>query len=140
MSELQLRTLLRQKSCKVTPARVAVLKVLSQAARPVNVSFLKSALDRQQIDQATIYRILGILQEKGLVRQISWRQRLAYYELTTLANHHHVVCTRCGCVKDVAPCEACAATSQILRESGFADISDHSVEFFGICRPCAKLS
>ena len=49
-----------------------------------------------RFDQATVYRTIGSLKEKGVVRQIDLRHNHAHYELTDARDHHHLICEACG--------------------------------------------
>jgi Fur family ferric uptake transcriptional regulator len=92
-------------------------------------------------DQATVYRTLKLLKEKGLIKQIDLRHNHAHYELAGNAEHHHLVCLRCGRIEDVEHCGAEAIQSTILRNSKhFAEIKAHALEFYGICKRCAQKS
>ena len=56
-----------------------------------------------------------------------------------IADHHHLVCLRCGRIEDVAHCGVEAMQSAILRGSKhFTEIRQHALEFYGICKACAK--
>ena len=87
-------------------------------------------------DQATVYRTMTVLKESGLIRQIDFQHGHAHFELTSLGDHHHVVCVQCDAVADVYSCDLRTMTQQALSQSGFAEIKDHTLEFFGVCRNC----
>ncbi len=90
-------------------------------------------------DQATVYRTIKSLKEKGVIKQIDLRHNHAHYELANIAEHHHLICLRCGRIEDVAHCGVEAIQSAVLRDSKhFAEIKQHALEFYGICKSCAK--
>jgi Fur family ferric uptake transcriptional regulator len=81
---------------------------------------------------------LESFKDSGLVRQIDFQHGIAYYELASLGRHHHAVCTDCKLVEDVAGVCSETLNKQALKKSGFAAIKTHSLEFFGLCKSCAR--
>jgi len=134
------RRQLQSHSHKVTPSRLAVLSVLEQAQQPLSVQRLMKLLSRQRFDQATVYRTVATLKKLGLVRQIEWQHGHAHYELSSLGDHHHVICRRCHTVEDITECDLNSMTQRALRASGFAEINEHALEFFGVCQKCKRQS
>ncbi len=121
---------------RVTPARLAVLSVLEKEKRPLSVEKIILAIGEKDIDYVTAYRTITMLKKAGLVRQIDFHHNHAHYELASLGDHHHVVCTKCSKVVDVSDCNLKSMMQNALQESEFAEISQHSLEFFGICKEC----
>ncbi len=134
----ELRQLLKQEGFKITPARVAVMALLRRTRKPLTVEDIMWRLPKKSFDLATIYRSLATLRQTGLVRQIDFQQGRALYELADQAEHHHVICTRCESMEDVR--DLCTETMEqrALQQSGFAAITQHSLEFFGLCKRCAS--
>jgi Fur family ferric uptake transcriptional regulator len=130
------RRQLQSRAHKATPSRLAVLITLEQAQQPLSVQRLMKLLSRNRFDQATVYRTLATLKHLGLIRQIEWQHGHAHYELSSLGDHHHVICRQCHSVEDVRECNLETMTRRALRQSGFAEITEHSLEFFGLCRKC----
>jgi Fur family transcriptional regulator, ferric uptake regulator len=122
---------------RATPTRLAVLSVLEKEKRPLSVEKIISIIGEDDIDYVTAYRTITMLKKAGLVRQIDFQHNHAHYELTSLGDHHHVVCTRCNKVADVLDCNVQTMIQNALRASKFAEINQHSLEFFGLCKQCA---
>lgn len=122
---------------RVTPSRLAVLAVLEQEKRPLSVEKIISLIGEKNIDYVTTYRTITALKKAGLVRQIDFQHNHAHFELASLGDHHHVVCVKCDKISDVENCNLDAMQKKALRESGFQDITEHSLEFFGVCKKCA---
>ncbi len=93
---------------------------------------------KEQIDQATVYRILEIFLKNGLVRLIQFKQDFAYYEIGAQHHHHHIICKNCFKISDVENCDLSKVEKNILKKSGFQSIQEHSLEFFGTCAECAN--
>src|SRR5688500_13198772 len=95
-----LRELLRKAGYKATPARMAILEFLNTLQKPVSVPEIIQKLG-QNIDGVTAYRTLDALKKSGIVRQIDFHHDHAYYELASLGEHHHAICTNCKRVEDI---------------------------------------
>ena len=133
-----LHSLLHESNFKVTPARLSLLRLLRMAKKPLSVQEIKERVGRT-IDQATIYRTLKSFRDCGLVRQIDLHHSHSYYEMIEENDHHHLVCTRCGRIEDFIECYIDEITKVVLKKSkAFDRISEHSLELFGICKPCQK--
>lgn len=131
--------LLREAGYKATAGRLRLLAVLRASKEPLSIQELMRKVSGVAIDQATVYRILTVLEDVGVVRQVNLRHGHADYEFVGTSDHHHLVCTVCKRVEDVPGCDSELVAKQALRKAKqFASITQHSFEFFGICKTCAK--
>jgi Fe2+ or Zn2+ uptake regulation protein len=134
---MEFRRMLRERGCKATPPRLLVLEFLEHAKKPPSAQDIIEAL-AGKMDQATVYRILGIFKRTGLIRQVDLRHNHAHFELARENEHHHLICTRCGRIEDVEECSVEETHAAILRRSKhFASITQHALEFYGVCKKCA---
>lgn len=132
----QLIKSLKVAGCKLTPTRLSMLEVLSRAGKPISTQFILSKT--KNIDVATVYRNLISLQKVGLIRKITLHKNTDYYELHT-NHHHHIICRSCGVFEDFELCHLRDMSKKTLQHSTkFSSISDHSLEFYGICKLCTK--
>ena len=96
---LKLEQLLKDAGLKVTRNRVAVLKLLSVAEKPVNHSDIMQNLPSEKNwDRVTIYRTLSEFEDKSIVKSLHSNNRVKYYELqdSGVKSHGHIVCDSCG--------------------------------------------
>ncbi len=136
-SKTDLKILLHKSGYKATPTRLAVLALLQKSRNPVSAQDILEAL--HGADQATIYRTIKSLKQKGLIRQIDLRQNHAHYEFADMAEHHHLVCAECGKIEDVRHCKVEDWEGTVLKHSKqFAEIRQHALEFYGVCKACAQ--
>jgi Fur family transcriptional regulator, ferric uptake regulator len=132
------KALLRKSGYKATPSRLAVLALLEKNRKPMSAQKIIDGIG-SAMDQATVYRILKDLKSKGIIRQVDLRHNHAHYELSNADDHHHLVCIRCGTIEDVHDCGIEEVQGTILRRSkNFEEINQHALEFYGICKACAK--
>jgi len=135
-----LREILRKSGHKATVPRLAILAIFKKNRKPMSAQEIINALPAD-FDQATVYRTVKSLNAKGVLRQIDLRHNHAHYELADLDDHHHLVCLRCGRIEDVEHCGVEAMQAAMLRNTRhFAEIKTHTLEFYGICKACAKKS
>lgn len=130
---------LRDSDLKVTPARLAILKLLERTETPVDVASIITYLDKHAIktDPATVFRIMNIFTERGIAKQIQLLEGKTRYELAANADHHHLVCTKCGDIQDISDCNIDGLEKDIEKKKQFK-VTSHSLEFFGLCSNCQK--
>lgn len=129
-----LRKTLKENKLKVTPGRLELLDVFEHAKKPLSVKDVSEKLPKA--DKVTLYRNVESLENLGLLKQVRFSDTESLYELTSLGHHHHLVCKNCGKVSDVEGCKV-SINAALLHGTGFSKITEHSLEFFGICNSCS---
>jgi Fe2+ or Zn2+ uptake regulation protein len=130
-------SLLRTGGYKATPGRIALLHTLFSSKKPLSIKEIVRELASSKVDQATVYRILSILEDLGVVRQVNLRHGHADYEFVDANDHHHLVCVKCKRVEDIPGCDPEQVGRQVLAQAkSFSRITQHSFEFFGVCKSC----
>ncbi len=86
-----------------------------------------------EVSLATVYNTLNELVEMGEVLELSHADGRKRYDPNTVERHHHLVCTGCGRMLDVAADEPRLAEAE---RHGF-ELSDVEVTFRGRCPDCA---
>lgn len=90
-------------------------------------------------DRATAFRTLKIFHREGLVIECRTRAGMKSYEWTVSDDHHHhIVCLQCEKTRDIVLSEAPLMRQAMSASQGFAKITGHTLEFFGICLSCAR--
>ena len=119
---------------KITPARLSLLDILKHAKKPLSIKEISKILGGP--DLVTLYRNIESLMDLKLVNQINLKDWQAYFELNdSKQHHHHIICTNCGKMEDVEIKEV-KLDKTFLKKHGFAKVTDHSLEFFGLCSKC----
>jgi len=108
----ELRTILRSKGLRATPARVALLAALSNATGPVSHQELTEKLDSLGLDKSTVFRGLQDLTEVGLLHRLDLGDHVWRYEPVRESSpsahdqqsgeehlHPHMLCVDCGEVR-----------------------------------------
>lgn len=128
--------ILRAAGLRATTQRIALLRALTNARQPRSVEELVRDA-RGAFDVATAYRTLEAFREAGLARRIDLVQGRALFEAAG-AHHHHAICVSCGRIEDVEACLPKGLDASAKNASGFARIDEHMLEFFGMCKACAR--
>lgn len=128
---------LRAAGMRVTPERGLLLDALAKARHPVSSKELHESV-AGAMDRVTVYRNLETFVISGVARRIDVGHRHAHYEAAG-DEHHHLICTRCGRMEDVAYCPDPRSTARLLKASRhFSAIERHALEFYGVCNACAR--
>ena len=130
---------LNASSLRATPARIALMNLLESTDKPLDVQAMIRYLHKKEIqtDPATVFRIVNMFAEKGLVKPIQLNEGKFRYELATRADHHHFICEHCGTVEDISDCKIDLIEKNITKKKGLL-IKRHSLEFFGLCKACQQ--
>lgn len=87
------------------------------------------------VGRATVFRTLRMLQDSGLVCQVVLDDGRTVYRLGSEEHHHHLVCSECGAVADVASSRLEKALGAIAVETGY-EVDAHRLELYGRCPEC----
>ena len=125
---------------KVTEARITVLDFFMQHARShLTAEQLHSTLKNSgsSIGVATVYRVVNQFEAKGLLKRHRFQSEHFVYELNNPEHHDHLVCVKCGEVKEF--CDEKIETQQknIAQTMGY-QLIDHELNLYGVCNKCAK--
>lgn len=130
--------LLRSAGMRVTRQRVATLQSLA-GHQHATVDQIVTALagDLPKVSFQAVYLVVADLVAGGIINRLDLPGQPSRYELNRRDNHHHVVCTSCGRVEDVA-CAVGAAPCLHPSETHDMDIAIADVLYRGVCRECRE--
>jgi len=98
--DLQAHRILKSAKLYCTAGRVAVLRILLRADKPLRQDEIAGRLGKKSFDKVTIYRTLESLLEVGLVHKAFLDERARHFELARNCSetqcHPHFTCTSCG--------------------------------------------
>ena len=90
MEKRDLEKLIRDAGLKVTPQRINVLYLLYTSNHPTAEYLIDKIKEKySSTSSGTIYHILDVFTEKGLVRKVDTRKGVMRYD-AILENHHHL--------------------------------------------------
>ena len=88
-----------------------------------------------QVGRATVYRTLASLQQEGVICRVMVDGRAPRYLLGGTRHHHHMVCTSCGAVQDIADCGVDDFVDTVADRFGY-EPEGHRLEIYGRCSSC----
>lgn len=130
---------LRARECRITPQRVAILKILlgssdhpsiEQVYNQVKVDFPTTSL-------ATVYKTVNLLKDVGEILEIGFADGGNRYDGNKPYPHPHLICTQCKTIIDPDIDSIDRISSELEKNSGYK-IKSHQIEFFGICPSCQE--
>jgi Fur family transcriptional regulator, ferric uptake regulator len=132
------RRWLRDRHMPITRQRDLVAQAIFAAGGHLSVEELERRVrDRgHAVGTATVYRALEVLVKSGLVRAHDFGEGFKRYEpLLSPAQHGHLICTRCGRVREFSTERFERTLPMVADEMGFLH-QRHRVEIHGLCRTC----
>ena len=131
-------TTLREFALPVTAQRLAVLRGIARHPHATADEITqKVRAELGTISRQSVYNVLTILTEKGIIRRIQPANSPARYEDRIGDNHHHLVCRACGHTQDVCCAVGEAPCLQAHSKHGF-QIDEAEVIYWGLCPQCQK--
>lgn len=122
---------LRAQGMRMTPQREQVLTAVRRLGHATPEQIAETAPD---VDTATVYRTLELLEELGFVRHAHLGHGAPSYRPAE-DDHIHVVCHTCGAIVDAEPVLVDDLARRLLEQRGFVlDRSHFTV--FGRCADC----
>jgi Fur family transcriptional regulator, ferric uptake regulator len=93
--------------------------------------------ERRPVGIASVYRVLDVLAELGLVQRLDLGEGLSRYEAVRPGgdHHHHLVCDDCGKVEAFVDQPLERALSDLAGRLGYA-VGGHDVLLRGACADC----
>ncbi|HNS52639.1 MAG TPA: transcriptional repressor [Anaerolineae bacterium] len=130
---------LREKECRLTPQRIALLRLLATSEGHPSASHLYEQLHAQfpTTSPATIYKTLSLLKELGEVLELGFGDDDHRYDGNKPYPHPHLICVRCRTIIDLEVSIADELVQQVARQSGYPIIS-HRLDFYGVCPACGE--
>lgn len=132
---------LKNKGYRFSEVRNLILTSLDNDKRPLSVFDLQKRLKLKKllVNKTTVYRELNSLKKEGIILELQLKDNKRWYELSSRDHHHHIICVKCDKVEDFDGCDSEKLINKALKQApDFAEIINHTVDFFGLCKSCAK--
>ena len=120
-------------------ARERIIELLDKQPCALSAVEIEDALRAagKPTGRASIYRVLDLLVDHGLVERVAVGQGLSRFERTHPGgeHHHHLVCDACGKVEAFEDRGLEQAIHRLESRSGYA-VAAHDVVLHGACSDC----
>jgi Fur family peroxide stress response transcriptional regulator len=131
--------MLRDKGCRLTPQRLAMLRILSKSEGHPSAEQIYEQIraDYPTTSRATIYKTLSLLKNLGEVLELTFAGVGSHYDGNKPYPHPHLICTKCGQILDPDLGSMAGIAQEIARQTGYK-ITHQQLNFFGLCPQCQK--
>ena len=137
----QLIAKLRTRSCRLTPQRVALVKILAAGTGHPSATQIYEQMRRRfpTTTLATVYKILALLKETGEVLELEFSGAENRYDGKKPYPHPHLICVRCNKIADPKVDALDQVPACVSRSTGYK-IVGHRFDIYGICPQCQRKS
>jgi Fur family transcriptional regulator, ferric uptake regulator len=121
-----------------TPQRLGVLNILLQSKTPLSLNTIKKRLAAKvRFDKVTLYRILSLFKNLGIIREITLRNGVNCFELATKDNpvHPHFNCLNCGMLTCMEPLTF-SQSRQLISPKEDCSVDHIEINVSGLCADC----
>ena len=130
---------LEAKKLRKTPERYAILDKIYATSEHFDVDLLHEMMSESEyrVSPATVYNTVDLLVDAGLVRRHQFGNHPAQYQRSyNMPNHHHLICTRCGKIREVKD----PKLLEVLSQKKFARFTTayYALYVYGICSSCMQ--
>ncbi len=131
---------LSRQGLNLTRQREEILRCLMSADKHLGTEAIYDIVKKKDptIGRATVFRTMKLLQECGLVAEVSTANGRTKFELKADRPHHdHMICVECGRITEFQSRMMERFQDEAIRRQGFVALW-HRHEIFGRCRACMK--
>ena len=120
-----------------TAQRVIVAEALAAAKRALSAQELYERIRAAHptVGRATVYRALEQQVEDGMASRFEREGHVSAYIACDAEHHHHLVCTGCQRVEDVAEDVVGPMLASVARRHDF-QVDHAALDFYGLCAAC----
>ena len=135
----QMISKLRERDYRITPQRLAILKILAVSEGHPSVEKIYTQVKKTfpTTSLATVYKTLIVMKEIGEVLELGFSDDSNRYDGNKPYPHPHLICIECKKILDPELGSLKDMTHELAQDTGF-NIVHHRLDFFGICPECQK--
>ena len=128
---------LRDNGHKITPQRLAIVKILAKSEGHPSVENIYDQIKRDfpTMSLATVYRNIVLIKSLGEVLELGFPDGSNRYDGNKPKPHPHVICIKCKKIVDPVLDSLDEMKKEVAEETDFK-ILNHRLDFFGICSEC----
>ncbi len=132
---------LHDEGYRLTPQRMMVVEAIEESHDHISAEEIhtKARTKYPYLNISTVYRTLELLKEKGLVAETDLGGGRFLYHPVGKAQHHHLVCRKCGKVMDIEINMLDKLKDELKTEYDFDAELEH-IAIFGSCKDCGGQS
>jgi Fur family peroxide stress response transcriptional regulator len=130
---------LRGRDFRITPQRLAVLKILAESTSHPSVDDIYQEVKTEfpTTSLATVYKAVSLLKELNEVLELGFPDGSNRYDGNNPLPHPHAICMKCKKIMDPELMNIDALSEEMSRKTGYK-IFHHRLDFFGLCPDCQQ--
>ena len=135
----QLVAALKARDCRLTPQRVALLRLIATSEGHPSAADLYERMHAQfpTTSPATVYKTLHLLKELGEVLELGFSHDDNRYDGSRPYPHPHLICLRCRKIMDPEVSLVDDLAQEVADRTGFEVVSNR-LDFYGLCPQCLQ--
>lgn len=144
MTDIQLRcnqitAKLRQRGYRMTPQRLALLRLIAASEGHPNADTLytKVKVDYPTMSLATVYKTIELLKELNEVIEINLHD-VSHYDGNKPFPHPHIICTNCRKIIDGDMQKSMSKVIHEVEQNFGYKIQRHELNLYGLCSDCQE--
>ena len=120
-----------------TPQRLGVLNIFFAAKTPLSLNAIKKRLAvKVRFDKVTLYRILSLFKNLGIIREVTSRNGANYFEIAKdNPVHPHFNCLDCGTLRCMEPLTF-SQSRQLISPKEDYSVDHIEINISGLCAGC----
>ncbi|HCO69083.1 Fur family transcriptional regulator [Mesotoga sp.] len=132
--------LLKSRGYRITPQRVAIIRILKDHEGHLGAEevFRYAIQQYPNISMATVYNVMEVLEKEGIIKAFAVSKNSRRYD-SNIKPHSHFICNSCRKVFDIPSDYYEACTKELPPE--LADFEVNSIELIykGLCSDCKSM-
>jgi Fur family peroxide stress response transcriptional regulator len=135
----ELITKLKTRGYRLTPQRIAILKILAASTGHPSVDQVYESVrvDFPTTSLATVYKTVSLLKDLGEILELGFGNDGNRYDGNKPYPHPHLICVKCKKIIDSEVVALGELSQQLAQMTGF-QITGHRLDFHGICPQCQE--
>lgn len=136
----QLTEKLRQHGCRMTPQRLALIRLIASSEGHPNAADLFESVKVQHptMSLATVYKTIDLLKDLNEVVEINLNN-VSHYDGNKPDSHPHIICTNCGKIIDGDMDKSMAKLVREVEQNLKFKVQRHQLNFYGLCSECQDM-
>jgi Fur family peroxide stress response transcriptional regulator len=133
----ELMSKLREREYRLTPQRVALLRLLATSQGHPSAAQLYDQLQDQfpTTSPGTVYKTLNLLKDLDEVLELGFSDDDNRYDGNKPYPHPHLICIRCRKIMDSEVSLTQNLVQEVVQQSGY-QLVGHRLDFYGLCPDC----
>ena len=133
----QMLSRLKENSLRITPQRLAVLKILASSSEHPTVEAIHEQVRKKfpTTSLATVYKTVSVLKKVNEILELGFPDGSNRYDGKRPYPHPHMICTKCREILDPDLAILDELTEEMGKKTGYKILS-HRLDFFGLCPKC----